>query len=153
MNQTKERRNGRQRVLISRCVEAHRRSSEWAVVSAVLMLVWMLIPARAAQAIEPAPGETVHEITWVHEAPAEVEGFVVYLSPVPDSVAEARQIAVGKPGGSNSNTAQFFSALVPVGLEEYVAVAAIGRNGLQSIVSEWRQPQPTQPGQPLVVEP
>ncbi len=119
----------------------------------VLAFLAALAPAHASQAVEPAADQALHEITWIHESPSDVQRFVIFLSHNSGSVAEARQIDVGKPGGSNSNTAQFFSALVLVGLDEYVAIAAIGRNGLQSVLSEWRQPQPTQPGQPLVIEP
>lgn len=119
----------------------------------VLAFLAVLAPASASQAVEPAADPPLHEIRWIHESPSKVQRFVIFVSPTSGSLDEARQVDVGKPGGSNSSTAQFFSALVPVGLDEYVAIAAIGKNGLRSSLSEWRQPQPTQPGQPLVIEP
>lgn len=119
----------------------------------VLAFLAVLAPASASQAVEPATDPPLHEITWIHESPSEVQRFVIFVSPTSGSLDEARQVDVGKPGGSNSSTAQFFSAHVPVGFDEYVAIAAIGKNGLRSSLSEWRQPQPTQPGQPLVIEP
>jgi hypothetical protein len=100
-----------------------------------------------------ADGNTTHQVTWLHESPSEVTSFVIFVSAVEGSPASARQINVGKPGGSGSGSAQFYSALVPISASEYVAVAAIGRNGLLSSLSVWSRPQPSQPGQPLVVQP
>lgn len=111
-----------------------------------------LLPAKTSHAADDA-GATVHEITWLHASPAEVQSFLIFVSPVVGALAGARQIDVGKPGGSDSESPQVFSALVPVGFDEFVAVAAIGQDGLRSALSEWGQPQPSQPGQPLVVEP
>jgi hypothetical protein len=125
----------------------------WPMGAAVIALLATLMTAGLSHAVEPAPGEKVHEVTWLHEAPVEVDGFIIFVSPISGSASDARQVDVGKPGGSKSSSVQLFSALVSVGLDEYVAVAAVGRNGTQSILSDWGQPQPSQPGQPLVVEP
>ncbi len=113
----------------------------------------MILPGKASQAADPLTPQSLHEITWIHPSPAEVRSFVIFVSPEPALVSAARQIDVGKPGGSSSTSAQFFSAIVPVSVDEYVAVAAMGQNGLLSVFSEWRPPQPTRPGQPLLVEP
>ena len=153
MHQTNHRRYRAKGTLIANRGQTGLGFCRWTRRMLVLACLVALAPAHASQAVEPGADQTLHEITWIHESPSDVQRFVIYLSPTAGSVALARQIDVGKPGGSNSNTAQFFSALVPVGLGEYVAIAAIGRNGLQSVLSEWRQPQPTQPGQPLVIGP
>lgn len=110
-------------------------------------------PLDASGSTDGASIETLHENTWVHATPAAVISFVLFISPTPDSAATARKIDVGKPGGSDLDSAQFFSALIPLAGEEFVAVAAVGQTGLLSVLSEWSQPQPTRPGQPLVVEP
>lgn len=47
----------------------------------------------------------------------------------------------------------FYTALIPVSSDEYVAVGAIGINGLMSSMSPWSAVPPTRPGQPLVIEP
>jgi hypothetical protein len=112
-----------------------------------------LLPARISYSADGDAAKQMHEITWLHESPNDVGSFVLFVSPVSGSMAEARQIDVGKPGGSGSGSAQFFSALVPIASDEFVAVAAIGRNGLLSSLSAWSRPQPSQPGQPLVVQP
>lgn len=125
----------------------------WAVGMVAVTALATLLPAIASYSADDDAVRNVHEITWIHASPAQVHSFVLFVSPAPGSLAIARQIPVGKPGGANTESAQFFSALVPVALGEVVAVAAIGQNGLQSALSEWGQPQPSRPGQPLVVEP
>ena len=117
------------------------------------MAVSALAMSLSAGISVAAPGDQMHEVTWVHESPSEVRSFVIFVSPVAGSVGDAQQIDVGKPGGSGSGSAQFFSALVLVGDGDFVAVAAVGRNGLLSDLSGWSPAQPSQPGQPLVVEP
>ncbi len=39
-----------------------------------------------------------------------------------------------------------------IGLGAFIAVSALGKNGLMSPLSAWGQVQPTQPGQPTVLE-
>jgi len=114
----------------------------WAVGLFATAILAMILPANPSYS---ADEDQVHEVTWAH--------FVIFISPVAGSVDEARQVDVGKPGGSGSGSAQFFSALVSVGVGDFVAVAAVGRNGLLSDLSGWSPAQPSQPGQPLVVEP
>jgi len=120
------------------------------VAFSVLSMLLLLLPAGISYS---ADGDTTHEVTWLHESPAEVTSFVIFVSPVEGSTSSTRQFNVGKPGGSGSGTAQFFSALVPIDVNDFVAVAAIGRNGLLSDLSVWSRPQPSQPGQPLLVQP
>ena len=117
------------------------------------MALASVLPANNSRGADDPAVDTVHQITWIHASPAEVSSFLIFVSPVSGSLTDARQFDVGKPGGSNSGSPQSFSALVPVGFDEFVAISAIGQNGLQSGLSEWRQPQPSQPGQPLVVVP
>ncbi|HEB88401.1 MAG TPA: hypothetical protein ENI85_02425 [Deltaproteobacteria bacterium] len=97
--------------------------------------------------------EDVHEIVWGHQRPDSVRAFVLYVAPQPGAVAQARRVEVGRPSGEDIGYMQLYSAFVSIGPEEYVAVAAIGRNGLMSPLSSWRQAKPSQPGQPVVVEP
>jgi hypothetical protein len=122
----------------------------WAAGLIATAVLATILPATISHAADEGP---VHEITWVHASPGEVRSFVVFVSPVDGSVAEARQINVGKPGGTRSGSVQVYSALVPVGVGEFVAVAALGRNDLLSGLSEWSPAQPSRPGQPLIVEP
>lgn len=119
------------------------------VVGLVAVLA-MILPAGISFSAEE---NTTHEVTWLHESPAEVTSFVLFVSPVAGSMSSARQINVGKPGGSGSGAAKFYSAFVPMDANDFVAVAAIGRNGLLSELSAWSRPQPSQPGQPLIVQP
>ena len=128
-----------------------RRPTLWV---AGLIAISVLTIGLTANLSFAAPGDgLVHEVTWIHESPSEVRSFVIFVSPVAGSVDDARRVDVGKPGGSGSDSAQFFSALVPVGVGEFVAIAAVGRNGLLSDLSGWSPAQPSQPGQPLVVDP
>ena len=122
----------------------------WAVGLIATAILAMILPANPSYS---ADEDQVHEVTWAHSSPSDVRSFVIFVSPVAGSVDEARQVNVGKPGGSGSGSAQFFSALVSVGVGDFVAVAAVGRNGLLSDLSGWSPAQPSQPGQPLVVEP
>lgn len=97
--------------------------------------------------------DRLHEITWAHQQPAQVSRFVVFVSSERGDTAGARQVEVGKPAGTSSGTYQFYSAIVPVGSDEFVAVGAIGQNGVLGGISAWSAVPPTRPGQPLVIEP
>jgi hypothetical protein len=103
-------------------------------------------PAAAGE-VEP------HEVTWAHPSPAQVSRFIVFLSPVRGDMRSARQVEVGKPAGSSNGTMQFYSAIVPVDLEEFVAIGAVDNAGVLSATSNWSAVPPSRPGQPLVVEP
>jgi hypothetical protein len=82
-----------------------------------------------------------------------VARFVVLVSPTAGNPQSALVIDVGKPLGTPTPVGTQFSALVSIEPDTYVAVAAIGFDGLRSAPSNWMLPVPTQPGQPrLVVE-
>ncbi|MEE8166610.1 MAG: hypothetical protein V3T64_13660 [Myxococcota bacterium] len=105
---------------------------------------WLPGSALAAPAL--------HEITWAHNAAAEVQNFVVFVSAVQGDQANSRQIYVGKPASqSNSGSLQTFSAIVSVELDEYVAVAALALDGSLSELSRWSGLPPSQPGQPFLI--
>lgn len=94
----------------------------------------------------------MHEISWAHNAANEVQNFVVFVSAVKGDHANSRQINVGKPPNhSVSSLIQMFSAIVSVELDEYVAVAAVSRDGRLSELSAWSAIPPSQPGQPLLI--
>ena len=93
----------------------------------------------------------LQEVSWFYATPGDVSRFVLFVAPEPEAVALARQIDVGKP--TSGGDSQFFSAVVQMDVGEFIAVSAIGKNGIQSALSKWGQPQPSKPGQPLVVDP
>ncbi len=93
----------------------------------------------------------MHEIVWAHQAPGDVQRFVIFVSPVQGNESLARQVDVGMPPGSDQGSLRYFSAIVPVALDEYVAVAAVGSDGSLSPLSAWSGLPPTQPGQPLLI--
>ncbi len=96
--------------------------------------------------------ENLHEIVWGHRAPDSIQAFVLYVGPQAGDVSRARRIDVGKPNGESIGFLQLYSAIVSMAPEEFVAVAAIGLNGLTSPLSAWTQAKPGQPGQPIVIE-
>jgi len=108
-----------------------------------------LLGASTARASE----DRLHEVTWAHSSPGQVGRFVVLVSDERGDRAGARQVEVGLPAGASSGAFQFYSAIVPIGPYDYVAVAAYGPNGVLGGISSWAAPPPTRPGQPLVVEP
>ena len=93
----------------------------------------------------------LQEVSWFYATPGEVSRFVLFIAPQQGDTASARQIDVGKP--TSGGDSQFFSAVVQMDVDEFIAVSAIGKNGIQSALSKWGQPQPSKPGQPLVVDP
>lgn len=115
---------------------------------AALVLVSLVLGAASAGAQE----QRLHQITWGHPAPGEVSRFVVLISPVDGSVADARQVEVGLPAGENIGSMTIYSAMVSFTADEFLAVAAIGRNGLMSVPSDWSGMPPSRPGQPMLVE-
>lgn len=99
-------------------------------------------------------GDTeLHELTWAHPSPSSVSRFIVFVSRTRGGANSARQVEVGKPAGSSSGTLQFYSAIVPVDHEEFVAVGAVDNAGNLGSMSEWSAVPPSRPGQPVVVEP
>jgi hypothetical protein len=117
----------------------------------VLASLATMLAAGASIAADGA-GADLHEVSWFHSTPGEVSKFVLFVAPEQGAVELARRIDVGKPTGKAGDK-QFFSALVEIGVDEFVAVGAVGKNGIQSALSAWGQPQPSKPGQPLVVDP
>jgi hypothetical protein len=109
---------------------------------------------QQAQAQKP---NVMHEITWAHPSPQDVRSFVVYLAPNKGKKAEekARIVDVGKPKsvGSGANGLRYFSAVVQGEVGEFVAIAAVGRDGTRSPLSAWAGLPPSRPGQPLLVTP
>lgn len=125
------------------------RAARWIGLALVLLVSLPVI-------LEPRPAEAadgVSEITWAHPSASQVRNFVLYVSPVEGSIEATRQIDLGKPTGEGGGFLVFFSAIVPIDATDFVAVAAVGHDGRVSGLSAWGQPQPSQPGQPLVVQP
>jgi hypothetical protein len=115
------------------------------LVAAGAMLLLVTAPATAA--------DDVQEVRWFHADPDAVRTFVLAVADEPDPPQPAREIEVGKPTAERTENGTFYSAMIVMGLDEYVAVRAIGTNGLASARSSWGQPTPSQPGQPLILEP
>jgi len=100
-----------------------------------------------------AGDEELHELTWAHPSPVQVSRFIVFISPVRGESGSARRVEVGKPASTSSGTFHFFSAIVPLDHEEFVAIGAVDNAGVLGAMSEWSAVPPSRPGQPLVVEP
>jgi hypothetical protein len=108
-----------------------------------------------AQGAEPED-VALQEITWAHPSPSDVARFVIYLSSTRGAEQSARQIDVGKPRGVKGPAAspmRYFSAVVPTRLDDFVAVAAIARDGTRSPLSAWAGVPPGRPGRPALLEP
>ncbi len=99
------------------------------------------------------PENGLHEISWGHPSPSSVRSFIVYIAPESGAIELARQVDVGIPAGQSLGALRLYTAIVSSDEDEYIAVAALGRNGLLSPLSEWGRVQPTQPGQPTLVQP
>jgi hypothetical protein len=153
MNTTRRRLDGPAVQTIATGERERRWLAHWIMGLLAFTVLATVLPARISYSADGDAADPMHEVTWVHESPNEVKSFVLFVSPVSGSMADARQINVGKPGGSGSGAPKTFSAWEAISSDDYVAVAAIGRNGLLSALSNWQRPQPSQPGQPLVVQP
>lgn len=122
----------------------------WAVfLSAALVLASLFLGAASADAQE----QRLHQITWAHPAGGEVSRFVILISPVDGSVDDARLVEVGKPAAQPFGSMSVFSAMVSFSATEFLAVAAVGHNGMMSLPSEWSGMPPSRPGQPFLVGP
>jgi hypothetical protein len=108
----------------------------------------LLVAAQPAQA-----GDSLHEISWGHAAPSSIQSFIFFISPENGAADLARQVDVGIPAGETLGTLPIYSAIVSSGDDDFIAVAALGRNGLLSPLSAWGAVQPSQPGQPTLVVP
>jgi hypothetical protein len=150
MNTTQRRLDGLAVQAIATGDRERRWVAQWIVGLLAFTVLATVLPARISYSADGDTADQIHEVIWLHESPNEVTSFVLFVSPVFGSTDGARQINVPNPGGSGS--AQSFSALVPIASDDFVAVAALGQNGLLSSLSAW-SPQPSQPGQPLVVQP
>ena len=95
---------------------------------------------------------SLHEITWAHASPATVVRFVVFVSSTSGDQSGARQINVGKPPSSKSDSnGPIFSWTVSVDVNDFVAVAAVDIYGRLSPLSNWQNPPPSTPGQPFLI--
>lgn len=113
--------------------------------------LWVAACALIAAAATAAP--TTHEIIWAHPDGNAVKRFVVLVSPVKGDAGGARRIDVGKPQGQRSGTVEYYSALVTLESDEYVAIAAVGLDGRMGPLSSWSSARPSRPGQPIVITP
>ena len=121
--------------------------------SAIGLGAFMAIVGLAApQVSHAAADDELHEVSWGQPAPDSVQSFILYISPERRAVELARQVNVGVPAGQALGGMLLEVAIVASGEEEFIAVSALGKNGLMSPLSAWGQVQPTQPGQPTVVE-
>ncbi len=115
--------------------------------TSLLVLPCLLWGARGSA--EPGP----NEITWVQTDAERVARFVVLIGASPDTTEGARVIDVGRPAGQLiGGNRTLFRAVVSMEPEEFVAVAAVGYEGLASSPSGWLTPVPSQPGQPRLAD-
>jgi hypothetical protein len=124
----------------------------WVGAFAALAMAMALLLAPTFSLAEP--GDELHEVTWSHASSGSVRSFIVYIAPEIGAIELARQVNVGVPAGQTlPGSLPTYSAIVESRADEYFAVAALGTNGLLSPLSEWKTVQPTQPGQPAIVQP
>ena len=118
-----------------------------------LRLAALLVTSLVVLAAGPGfAQERLHQITWAHQDPATVSHFIVLVSPT-ESVTEAtREVNVGRPQGTLAGHFTLFSAMVEFEPTEYLAVRAVGHDGLASAPSSWGAMPPSRPGQPLLAE-
>jgi hypothetical protein len=110
------------------------------VAFSVLSMLLLLLPAGISYS---ADEDITAKITWFHGSPADVTSFVIFVSPEPGLTSSTWQENVGKPskpGDTGSGTPRNFVALVTIDVNDFVAVAAIGRNGILSELSVWSLP-------------
>jgi hypothetical protein len=120
-------------------------SARW--ISAFAILAMLLAPTFS----QAGPGDVL--VTWSHASPGSVRSFILYIGPESGAIELARQFDVGVPASQLPGPLGYYTAIVSSGADEYFAVAALGRNGLLSPLSDWKSVQPTQPGQPILVQP
>ena len=131
-----------------RSTRSTQRWSTQSLVLAFFALVTLILPSTANA------GGDLHEVTWGHPSSNSVQSFILFISPEIGSVELARQVDVGVPvGQSFGGTLVLYSAIIATDPDEFIAVAAVGRNGQMSELSAWGQVQPSQPGQPVLVVP
>lgn len=123
-----------------------RRPVDRSLAVAVIGLLATLCLAGSASA-----QERLHQVTWAHTNPASVSHFVVLVSQTEGAVSGAREVNVGKPEPQLAGQYHLFSAMIAFEPNEYLAVMAVGYDGLTSAPSSWGAMPPTRPGQPLPV--
>ncbi|MEM9177286.1 MAG: hypothetical protein AAGC67_18895 [Myxococcota bacterium] len=121
------------------------RGSTGGALAAAFVLAAMLATPAAAQ-------ERLHQINWAHSEPETVSYFIVLVSDVEGRVEGAREINVGRPTGQAAGSFTIFSAVVAFEPDEFLAVRAVGHDGLLSAASDWGSMPPTRPGQPLLAD-
>lgn len=120
---------------------------------ATVFVLTVFVVTVGAPSSARAQAATTHEVTWAYANHADVARFVVFVSSVDGDQSGARQINVGKPPGQLHAGAllQYFSAIVSVSVDEFVAVGAVGHDGSLSTLSGWSPLPPSPPGQPLLI--
>ena len=109
-----------------------------AALGVALMSLATVLGAGGSLAADEVDAD-LQEVSWFHSTPGDVKSFVLFIAPQQGAVALARQIDVGKP--TSGGDGQFFSAVVQMDVSEFIAVSAIGKNGIQSALSAWGRPQ------------
>lgn len=99
-----------------------------------------------------AAQERLHQITWAHPQPETVDHFVVLVSQTEGQTEGVREVNVGRPEGTPAGQFTLFSAMIAFQPNEFLAVRAVGRNGLESAPSDWGSMPPTRPGQPRLAD-
>jgi hypothetical protein len=116
--------------------------------TALLALAWTVYGTAAHAEASP------NEIAWVQTDADQVARFVVVIGPTTDPSGSSRMVDVGRPKGEPiGGNRTLFRAVVSMAPQEYVAVAAVGHEGLASDLSGWMTTVPTQPGQPRLATP
>ncbi len=99
-----------------------------------------------------AAQERLHQITWAHPQPETVDYFVVLVSQTEGQTEGVREVNVGRPEGTPAGQFTLFSAMIAFQPNEFLAVRAVGLNGLESAPSDWGSMPPTRPGQPRLAD-
>ena len=117
-----------------------------ALTSALASALFLSLAAPAAAQ------ERLHQITWAHPQPETVDYFVVLVSQTEGQTEGVREVNVGRPEGTPAGQFTLFSAMIAFQPNEFLAVRAVGLNGLESAPSDWGSMPPTRPGQPRLAD-
>ena len=118
----------------------------------LMLMACASVPPAEAQSSSRGEARREHEVTWGHPNPDNVARFFILASPTGEPNG-ARRINVGKPNGVAEPGLTVFSVRAELADDELIAVIAVGRDSRSSEPSAWSGVRPTQPGQPLVVDP
>jgi hypothetical protein len=88
---------------------------------------------------QPLPVYVDQEVRWFHSTPGGVSSFRIFVSPVEGVVAKTREIEVEKPSCTIGADGPEYCWLGPITVGKYIAVSAVGKNGIQSALSGWLQ--------------